>query len=254
MEEIVTLIVSFVIIMGLINLYKTKNSKVKYVQANLYKNDHNQYLCRINEGIPKNPSDIHDSQAGANALSFIRANLIKLVKEVEKIYNGTYDKDKKIDLKSIKKDGIVKGEIKMLIERFNPDNISESTPSDKYTSYSVNKGEKIIFCIRRKKDGPKQQKFEIIDPNTLMFVAIHELAHVMTKSIGHGDDFWNNMRFLLQVAIKTDSVGDIIDKTSNEHYIKHKKIYTYEDYSSNPQDYCGTQITTTPCKNDECKK
>ena len=89
----------------------------------------------------------------------------------------------------------------MLINRFNPDNKSESTPSDKYTSYSVNKGEKIIFCIRDKSPGPEQ--FKIINVNTLMFVAIHELAHVMTKSIGHEPDFWNNMRYLLSVAIGT---------------------------------------------------
>ena len=33
-----------------------------------------------------------------------------------------------------------------------------------------------------------------------MFVTIHELAHVMTKSIGHKTEFWDNFKFLLQEA------------------------------------------------------
>lgn len=247
MEDFVALIVSFVIIMGLINLYKTKHSKVKYVKANLYLNDNNQYLCRTNDGIVK--EDFHNgSQAGANALSFMRENLLKLVTEVEQIYNGTHSS---FDIETLKNDNINKGEIKMLIERFNADNISESTPTDKYTSYSVNKGEKIIFCIRSKTD------YKIIKPNTLMFVAIHELAHVMTKSIGHGDDFWNNMRFLLEVAIRTPRVSNIdMSNSTNDHerYLTEDKIYKYEDYSRGPVDYCGTKITTTPCKKDTCEK
>ena len=33
-----------------------------------------------------------------------------------------------------------------------------------------------------------------------MFVAIHELSHVMTKSIGHKQEFWDNFKFLLENA------------------------------------------------------
>ena len=31
-----------------------------------------------------------------------------------------------------------------------------------------------------------------------MFVAIHELAHIMTESVGHEPEFWDNMGFLLE--------------------------------------------------------
>jgi len=63
--------------------------------------------------------------------------------------------------------------------------------------------------------------------NTLIFVAIHELAHIMTKSIGHKQDFWKNFKFLLENA-------------------KEAKIYIPVDYKSKPQSYCGMTITDNP--------
>ena len=33
---------------------------------------------------------------------------------------------------------------------------------------------------------------ELIDEHTLMFVTIHEMAHICTKSIGHKTEFWEN--------------------------------------------------------------
>ena len=67
----------------------------------------------------------------------------------------------------------------------------------------------------------------LVDINTMMFVAIHELAHIMTKSVGHTPEFWDNMRFLLEEAIKIN-------------------IYKKQDFSRNPVEYCGTQITDSP--------
>ena len=61
----------------------------------------------------------------------------------------------------------------------------------------------------------------------MMFVAIHELAHLMTKSIGHTTEFWDNMRFLLKEGIKIN-------------------VYIKQDFNSIPVDYCGTKITDTP--------
>jgi hypothetical protein len=245
--------------MGIINIYKTKNSKVKYKAANLYTDDHNEYLCRYKEGLPV--ESIKEVQKGANALSFMRMNLIDLVNEVKELFinktQGTIDRHKQINFEN---QNISMKEIKMLIERFDPDNISESTPADKYTSYSVNKGEKIVFCIREKAGNDNHH--QIINPNTLMFVAIHELAHIMTISIGHEPDFWNNMRFLLAIAINTpchdkynnDTVPFYNELKNNGHSFINGKIYYYEDYSASNKGaaYCGTTITTTPCKNSSC--
>ena len=113
-------------------------------------------------------------------------------------------------------------DIKRLVENFNPKKISETLPTSELTAYSENKGEKIAFCLNKTKGGN-----DLIDLNTLTFVAIHELSHVMTKSIGHKQEFWQNFKFLLENATTAG-------------------IYKSIDYSKDPQSYCGMQITDSP--------
>ena len=60
-----------------------------------------------------------------------------------------------------------------------------------------------------------------------MYVAIHELSHVMTVSIGHNDEFWQNFKFLIIEA-------------------KQINIYNPVDYKKQPARYCGTNITDNP--------
>jgi hypothetical protein len=112
--------------------------------------------------------------------------------------------------------------VKRLVEGFNPKKISETLPTSELTAYSENKGEKIAFCLNTKKDGNK-----LIDINTLTFVALHELSHIMTKSIGHKQEFWQNFKFLLTNA-------------------KEANIYQPVDYKKQPQDYCGMTINDNP--------
>jgi hypothetical protein len=109
-----------------------------------------------------------------------------------------------------------------LKEGFNPKKINETLPTSEYTAYSENKGEKLAFCLHRRKNGTK-----LIDINTLTFVALHELSHIMTVSVGHTDEFWNNFKFLLKNAVK-------------------ENVYTPIDYKNNPQSYCGMTITDNP--------
>jgi len=87
--------------------------------------------------------------------------------------------------------------VNRLVERFNPKRITETLPTSKYTAYSENKGEKMAFCVTKKKNGQN-----LIDENTLTFVALHELSHLMTKSIGHDATFWRNFKYLIEHAVK----------------------------------------------------
>jgi len=112
--------------------------------------------------------------------------------------------------------------IQRLVQKFNPTKISETLPTSEYTAYSENKGEKLAFCLNKQKSGTK-----LIDINTLTFVAIHELAHIMTISEGHKQEFWQNFKFLLEQA-----------KSAN--------IYDPVDYKKNPEPYCGMEITDNP--------
>ena len=86
--------------------------------------------------------------------------------------------------------------IKDLVSRTKTINIMETPQDEKYTSYTVNKGEKIVFCLRDK-DGEEK----LVKENIMMFVSLHELAHLMTESVGHEPEFWDNFRILLRVAI-----------------------------------------------------
>lgn len=112
--------------------------------------------------------------------------------------------------------------VQRLQKGFNPKKINEILPTSKFTAYSENKGEKLAFCTTTTKEGNK-----LIDENTLTFVGIHEISHIMTKSVGHTKEFWNNFKFLLQNAVKMG-------------------IYTPIDYKSKPKNYCGMKITDNP--------
>ena len=113
-------------------------------------------------------------------------------------------------------------DVKRLKENFRPDKFEETLPTSTLNAYSENKGEKIAFCLNTSKEGNK-----LIDINTLTFVSIHELSHLMTKSIGHKPEFWANFKFLL---------------------INAKKINIYQpiDYKKEPKQYCGMKISDNP--------
>jgi hypothetical protein len=113
--------------------------------------------------------------------------------------------------------------IKRLIDGFNPDTIKETLPNSKHTAYTENKQD-MYFCLNVKKDS---EESELIDEHTLMFVTIHEMAHICTKSIGHKSEFWENFRFLLEEA-------------------KLAGIHEPVDYSKTPTEYCSTKINDNP--------
>jgi hypothetical protein len=112
---------------------------------------------------------------------------------------------------------------KRLKAGFNPKKIMETLPTSEYTAYSENKGEKLAFCLNRvKKDND-----DLIDEHTLMFVALHELSHVATESIGHKPEFWENFKFILENA-------------------KEAGLHDPADYKEDPAEYCGMKIRDNP--------
>lgn len=190
MEQIVIfLTVLIVIVVGFL-MYEKKSNEVEMVKSTV---DGHKYL------VQKMP----DNKAAADLIAKTKARLIKLVDYCEREYPNNDD-------------------VKRMCRKFNPNNITEVGKNSKYTSYSVNKGEKLVLCLRSR-DGLNK----LIDENTLTFVAVHELAHIMTKSIGHTEEFWQNFKFLLQNAIRIN-------------------IYTKVDYSKYPKPYCGIKVTDTP--------
>ena len=149
-----------------------------------------------------------DQEKTLNAFELLKINGIKRT-----AYNiiGLPNQDEESILKTIE-----------FNRKINPDNITETDKGSKYTSYSINKGEKMVFCLRS-----RDEKNNLEDLNTMMFVAIHELAHTMTKSIGHTPEFWDNFRTLLKNARKLG-------------------IYKRVNYNETPKSYCGIKITDDP--------
>jgi len=113
--------------------------------------------------------------------------------------------------------------IQRLKAGFNPQKFMETLPTSEYTAYSENKGEKLAFCLNKTRKGEDN----MIDEHTLTFVAIHELSHIATESIGHKSEFWENFKFLLECA-------------------KEAGIHDPKDYKTAPAEYCGMKIGDNP--------
>ena len=118
-----------------------------------------------------------------------------------------------------------KPQVRQWMRNFKPDadRFIEATPDAEHTSYSVNKGEKVHLCLRQR-EGHNES---LMNENIMVFVSIHEMAHIITPTVGHGPDFWNNFAWLLKQA---EEIG----------------IYEYQDFKSKPVAYCGLQITDSP--------
>ena len=185
-NNFIAIFILFVIILIIMMHYDTLFNNLTYVKSKI---DGNKYLVR----------NVEDKQNAANLIGRINKKILILIE---------YLKKKKPDDKRTKR----------LINLYRPSSLSESSASEIFTSYSINKGQKIVLCIRSKKTG------KLVDFNTILFVALHEIAHVATKKVGHVSEFWNTFKYLLTVAIKL-------------------KIYNYVDYSKKPKKYCGERIT-----------
>ena len=185
------------------NISKNMFSALSNIQTSAYPTvsvkssvDGNTYLVR----------DMPDKQEAADLLARVRQRM-------QKLYNyliATYPE---------------KLQVKQLKQNFKPDpsRISESTPDAEHTSYSVNKGESVHLCLRQRQGNNES----LVKENVMTFVALHEMAHMITTSIGHGPDFWNNFGWLLKIS-------------------EEQGIYTYEDFSAHPVSYCGVKITDSP--------
>ena len=167
-----------------------------YIKSNI---DNNFYLVRDNI----------DKQRAANILAKMRQNVIKLS---DYLYNNIENSSNKE----------YKEYIIRLHDRINDIVIVESTQDSIYTSFSVNKGEKIVFCLRSKKDINN-----LHDINLMMYVILHEISHVACPIYdNHGPLFKKIFAFITSNAI---NIG----------------IYNKINFDQNNEEYCGLMITNS---------
>jgi hypothetical protein len=150
--------------------------------------------------------DLPDKQQAANLLATLRLKLVKLCDALEKKYPD-------------------KAQVKLMVQNFrsDPERFLEATPDSEHTSSTVNKGESIHMCLRQR-DGTDES---LVDENVMMFVALHEFAHVCTETVGHDSSFWLNFGWLLKEA-------------------EAMNLYRYTDFAAHPVNYCGIHITDSP--------
>jgi predicted metal-dependent hydrolase len=187
-----TILISFIIIIIYIFLFLNRNNVV-YIESNTG----TKFL------VHKDKDKIE------------KANLLGEL--VEKLYQLKYHLKKNISSFSE-----YKNYINLMDNNFKEDRtiIYETDPDSTLTSYSVNKGEEISFCLRSKKTG------KLHDINLLTYVGIHELSHIGCPEIGHGELFKTVFKFFAQEAI---SLG----------------IYKKVDYSELPVEYCGMILSSS---------
>lgn len=180
-------------IISLVALYvKNRYQEVHYVESSV---DGHRYLVR----------KAADSQEAADTLARINAKVERLISHLA----ASAPDDRRTAL---------------LRERYDRAALSEGGHNSGYTSFSVNKGEKIVMCIRARNGSDDNGEIEKF--NTLMYVILHEIAHLVTEEIGHTRAFWDNFRWILDAA---HAAG----------------VYTKVDYSKEPEEYCGININSS---------
>ena len=191
-EELVCYVLVFVTIFISVRMYY--DSDLFQLTCVVSDVDGNKYCVRERKNLKR----------ASNLLATTTQNMSKLVKHLYEKYPEQEN-------------------VLLLYKNYNPLKIKEILPTSEYTAYSENKGEKIAFCLGEDKGNVD----DLIDENTLMFVALHELSHVATKSIGHTKEFWDNFKFILQESEKI-------------------RLYKPVDYKKDKTNYCGMTIKDNP--------
>lgn len=171
------------------------NSHVSYLKSDL---DGQKYLVR----------DLPNKHEATEMLALIKRNLLQLDKFLEQNKNQKPCSD-------------YRQYIDNLNAKIQTVDIKEGSPDSQYTSYSINKGEEIVFCLRSKKTH------ELHDLNLMMFVAIHEVSHIACPEVGHTPLFRDIFVFFLKTAMQLG-------------------IYKHIDFEKHNVEYCGININESP--------
>lgn len=154
--------------------------------------------------------DLPDKQIACNMLATIKKNIMIIIDYL--LLNQTEKfKDYKLNIDRLK-------------DRIYQVNISENSGHTSDTSYSINKGEELVLCLRSKIN---YNNFH--DTNLIFYVVLHEISHIASPFYepeynGHGPEFKRVFKFLTMTAI---DLG----------------LYNKIDFNKKAEEYCGIHIT-----------
>jgi hypothetical protein len=167
-----------------------------YVKSTI---DNKYYLVR----------DLPDKLIACNMLAKIKENINKLILYLDENKDTKY-KEYKIYIDRLK-------------TRINNVNISENSGKGSDTSYSVNKGDELVLCLRSKINYN-----EFHNVNLIYYVVLHEISHIASPVYeseynNHGPIFKKVFGFLTNIALELD-------------------LYHKIDFDKKPEEYCGIYI------------
>lgn len=173
-----------------------------------------RYTVLATDGRKYNVLESYENQdMAANMLSRINRGTVELMRYLKKKYGRSNDR------------------VNRLLKRYNPDVLYEHRPTllDPNIAYTMFKGRSLHICIRDIKTG-KFQKY-----NTIMFVMLHELAHIATHVRQHPPEFWLTFRWLIENAVEAS-------------------VYHPVNYALHPEKFCdGTLISYNPLYDNQLK-
>jgi len=185
-----SIIILFIVVLIITFIYmKITNNELSYIESQF---DSEKYLVRND----------HDKIKAANLLATMKKICYALTTY---LYTNIYRYEN------------FKKYIAILHTRMTNTIFCENISEWEYTSYTLNKGEKMVLCLR------DMDTNKLIDVNTLTYVVIHEMAHVACPELNHTKLFKEIFKFFLYIAIN-------------------QKIYAYVNYKNNPVRYCGMTI------------
>lgn len=196
----------FLTIIILVLFYKIFfSNKDAYVKSNV---DNNYYIIR--RGSQSNDFLVES----ANILALVNKSIEKLIQHLQDKYPDYADLTHSHHFY-----------IKFLADNYSYKILSEGNIDKRYTTYTIDKDE-IKVCLRTRDsyDTP-------YDINLLLYVILHELAHLCNYDrngkpiIGHGKEFLGIFKFLIDEAIEI-------------------KVYKYVDYVKKPVNYCNLELNS----------
>lgn len=180
----------------------TFNGEIAYVKSDI---DNQTYIIRNGN---KSNEYLKNS---ANTLAIINERIKKLISHLESKYD-IYKPENIFILK--------------LKQNYNSSLLSEAAYDDRFTTFTIDKQDMHI-CLRTRDESE-----ELYDIDILMYVILHELAHLCnydkngTPITGHGKEFKYIFRILVIESMK---IG----------------IYKYINFVKTPKEYCGIMINST---------
>lgn len=193
---------SIIVISNILNVKKTNSKNFYDFNKNIEEN-YSEYVESALNNMEYEVQDYENKEIAADMLASLKKNINKITIHLEQKYPNLE-------------------KVKRFSRRIKTTKIEEAVHEEGESSYTINKGELMAICLRKKN---KDKDFHQM--NLLMFVVIHELAHIMSLSEGHNTEFMENFKFLLKEAT---AVG----------------VYKPVDFAVNPVNYCGVHVSHNP--------